>query len=107
MYGVELGPEIEGWYKDPYRRHTDRWFSNGTATSLVRDGQSVSRDEPPSEPFDSPLIESDEVPVTNETVRAGDEPAPESPNAFENVSGLTAMAWGASTRREPPPPFDW
>jgi hypothetical protein len=42
----------EGWYRDPYGRHEDRWFSAGRPTSLVRDDNHESRDEPP--PYDPP-----------------------------------------------------
>jgi hypothetical protein len=27
--------EAEGWYRDPYELHTDRWFSAGRPTALV------------------------------------------------------------------------
>ena len=43
MYPVEA----EGWYKDPYRLHTDRWYSNGKPTALVRDKGVESHDDPP------------------------------------------------------------
>lgn len=39
----------EGWYVDPFGVHTDRWFSDGQPTSLVRDGERESHDEPPSD----------------------------------------------------------
>lgn len=29
--------EAEGWYRDPYLVHEDRWFSAGQPTKLVRD----------------------------------------------------------------------
>ena len=74
---MDVGFEVEGWYKDPYGRHEDRWFSDGTATSLVRDGGVTSHDDPPAHPYAGPLEEADEVAVPNETLRAGDEPAPE------------------------------
>lgn len=45
----------EGWYKDPYCIHQARWFSEGTPTSLVRDGSVESRDEPPDRPFQGQL----------------------------------------------------
>jgi hypothetical protein len=41
--------QAEGWYRDPYGRHGDRWFSDGRPTSLVRDRGIESRDEPPAE----------------------------------------------------------
>ena len=53
----------EGWYQDPFHLHTDRWFSDGQPTSLVRDGKVESRDEPPSATFAGPLVESVEVPL--------------------------------------------
>jgi hypothetical protein len=45
--------QAEGWYRDPYGRHGARWFSEGRPTSLVRDGDIESNDEPP--PGDPPL----------------------------------------------------
>jgi hypothetical protein len=49
--------KAEGWYKDPYQEHDDRWISDGTPTSLVRDGEMESDDPPPDEPFSGPLVE--------------------------------------------------
>jgi hypothetical protein len=46
----------EGWYRDPYARHGDRWFSDGRPTSLVRDQGIESRDEPPPEEPPLPLV---------------------------------------------------
>jgi hypothetical protein len=43
----------EGWYYDPYEIHSDRWFSDGQPTKLVRDQGVESRDEPP--PWEPPL----------------------------------------------------
>jgi hypothetical protein len=40
----------EGWYRDPYGLHEDRWFSDGRPTKLVRDGGVEASDEPPSDP---------------------------------------------------------
>lgn len=34
----------EGWYEDPADRHEYRWFSAGTPTDLVKDGDRTSRD---------------------------------------------------------------
>jgi hypothetical protein len=45
----------EGWYVDPFGLHGARWFSDGTPTALVRDGQTESNDEPPSKTFDGEL----------------------------------------------------
>jgi hypothetical protein len=49
----------EGWYKDPYRKHDDRWFSDGEPTSLVRDGEIESRDPPPDTPLPATLVPSE------------------------------------------------
>jgi hypothetical protein len=40
--------DLEGWQADPFRRHEARYFSVGRPTELVRDGDAVSYDEPPS-----------------------------------------------------------
>jgi hypothetical protein len=37
----------EGWYKDPFRLHEARWFSDGLPTPLVKDGSEESNDPPP------------------------------------------------------------
>jgi hypothetical protein len=42
----------EGWYVDPYGLHDRRWFSDGTPTKLVRDGDLESSDPPPDRPFE-------------------------------------------------------
>jgi hypothetical protein len=41
----------QGWYRDPYHRHEDRYFSAGQATKLVRDGGQECYDEPPDQPY--------------------------------------------------------
>ena len=40
-----MGPQ--GWYRDPYGSHDDRWFSDGKPSSLVRDQGAESYDDPP------------------------------------------------------------
>ena len=42
----------QGWYRDPYRLHTDRWYSDGRPSRLVRDGTVEAYEEPP--PVDPP-----------------------------------------------------
>ena len=37
----------QGWHADPFRLHEARYFSAGTPTKLVRDGDAESYDEPP------------------------------------------------------------
>ena len=51
----------EGWYRDPYGLHGDRWFSDGRPTSLVRDQGIESRDEPPPQEAQLPLVPATEI----------------------------------------------
>lgn len=44
--------EAQGWYRDPYGQHEDRYFSAGQPTKLVRDGGQESCQEPPDQPYD-------------------------------------------------------
>ena len=52
-------PSAEGWYRDPYGIHQDRWFSQGQPTKLVRDGGRECYDPAPGQP----LPEGDLVPA--------------------------------------------
>jgi hypothetical protein len=47
----------QGWYRDPYRLHEDRYFSDGHPTKLVRDGEVECYDPPPPGPPESELVE--------------------------------------------------
>jgi hypothetical protein len=47
---VEAAP-AEGWYRDPFAVHEDRWMSQGRPTKLVRDGGTESYDPPPDLPL--------------------------------------------------------
>ena len=49
--------DAEGWYRDPYGLHSDRWFSVGRPTALVRDAGVESQDEPPPGEIPGPLVE--------------------------------------------------
>ena len=42
---------VEGWFTDPYERHEARWMSQGTPTSLVKDGEIEGSDPVADEPF--------------------------------------------------------
>jgi hypothetical protein len=44
--------EAQGWYRDPYGQHQDRYFSAGRPTKLVRDAGQESYHEPPAQPYD-------------------------------------------------------
>jgi hypothetical protein len=41
----------QGWYRDPFHVHEDRYFSAGNPTKLVRDGSQESNDDPPDLPY--------------------------------------------------------
>ena len=48
MSAEDLGSEsAEGWHRDPYLVHEDRWYSDGQPTKLVRDHGAESYDPPP------------------------------------------------------------
>jgi hypothetical protein len=67
--------EAEGWCEDPYGVHQHRWFSAGNPTSLVRDGGIETKDRPPDEPFDGPLVRATSESEANsgsDLRRAGD-----------------------------------
>ncbi|MGA3214358.1 MAG: hypothetical protein ABSD97_01535 [Acidimicrobiales bacterium] len=71
----------EGWYKDPYLKHDDRWFSDGKATSLVRDGEAESKDPPPDAPLPATLVpcETSDEPNDGDDLRRADDAEREAP----------------------------
>jgi len=46
----------QGWYRDPYGLHENRYISDGVPTKLVRDGERESYDPPPDEPLKGDLV---------------------------------------------------
>jgi hypothetical protein len=68
----------EGWHRDPSEVHSDRRFSDGSPTSLVRDVGQESHDPPPNEPFSGPFVESDSVETSDgdDLRRAGSDERP-------------------------------
>lgn len=54
-----MRPQAQGWYRDPFGTHEDRYFSCGWPTKLVRDCGIEAYDLPP----DLPLPEGDLTPV--------------------------------------------
>lgn len=67
---MESASGAQGWYRDPYGLHEDRYFSQGLPTKLVRDGERESYDLPP----DRPLPEADLVPAGQPGGAAADGP---------------------------------
>ena len=47
----------QGWYRDPFGVHENRWFSDGNPTKLVQDGAFEAYDEPPPGLLPGPLVE--------------------------------------------------
>jgi hypothetical protein len=64
----------EGWYVDPFGHHEARWFSDGSPTALVRDGNAESDDAPPSLSFEGVLTRPDDPSSVNgEDLRRSDD----------------------------------
>jgi len=81
--------KAEGWYRDPYGIHSDRWFTDGKPTSLVRDQGVESRDEPPpgeAPPLLVPVAENQES-DGSDLLRA-DEPKKDWQNPMDASGGL-------------------
>lgn len=65
----------EGWYRDPFGLHEDRWMSEGHPTSLVRDNGVESYDDVPSDEVTEELEPDDGPdPVDGEDLLRADEP---------------------------------
>lgn len=56
-----MNSQAQGWYRDPYGLHEDRYFSAGKPTKLVRDGARESYDPPPYDPQPDRPLTSDEL----------------------------------------------
>jgi hypothetical protein len=61
----EIPVKAQGWYRDPYGMHEDRYFSDGQPTKLVRDGGTESYDPPPPGPPGVELVEVTESSQTD------------------------------------------
>jgi hypothetical protein len=90
----------EGWYRDPYALHEDRWMSQGQPTKLVRDDGIECYDPPPDLPLPDVL-----VPVTAGTsassgdsdLRRSDDAGQEDPYSTKRAGQavLDALGGGA------------
>jgi hypothetical protein len=80
--------QAEGWYRDPYNIHTDRWFSDGSPTALVRDAGQEGHDPPPNEPFTGLLVESDSLGTADadDLRRADSDEGPFDPDAESKLA---------------------
>jgi hypothetical protein len=89
--------EAEGWYRDPFAVHTDRWFSDGRPTALVRDGDQEGHDPPPDGAFSGPLVEAavSESADGDDLRRADEAEAPGADDAQKALeTALDSIAWG-------------
>lgn len=60
----------QGWYRDPYGIHEDRYFSAGEPTKLVRDSGAESYDPPPPYPPQTELVQvTRSMPTDSEDTR--------------------------------------
>lgn len=83
--------KAQGWYRDPYCVHEDRYFSDGQPTKLVRDGSAESYDPPPPGPPPIELVEAEhsQLADSSELRRADD------PSAGPPVYDKKAAFWSA------------
>ena len=81
----------EGWYRDPYGIHDDRWFSDGQPTNLVRDQGTESRDEPPPGEPPLPLVPTAETQVSDgQDLLRADQAKPKKRHPLEGSGSLGA-----------------
>ena len=87
---------LQGWYRDPYGVHDERWFSADKPTHLVRDHGTESYDEPPRD---------GEAPFPPEQAFPVEQPAPR-PHLRERLAHrrFPAYARDASYPQFPPQP---
>jgi hypothetical protein len=57
--------KAQGWYKDPYLVHEDRYFSADRPTKLVRDDGIEAYDPPPPGPPKAQLVEVPDAETTS------------------------------------------
>jgi hypothetical protein len=71
---MEVPVKAQGWYRDPYGVHEDRYFSDGQPTKLVRDGGAESYDPPPPGLPDAELVKvPDSAPSDGNDLRRADD----------------------------------
>jgi hypothetical protein len=83
--------EAQGWYRDPYGIHEDRYFSQGQPTKLVRDGTTDSYDPPPPGPPRAAVVEASRVqPTDGSDLRRADDSAARRAT-FDNKAAFWAV----------------
>lgn len=82
----------EGWYRDPFGVHEDRWFSVGTPTPLVRDAGVEAQDPPPEPEWTGDLVPVVEAEADDGSdLRRADSTDPQPENALDLIEGSGAI----------------
>ena len=95
-----MGHQAEGWYRDPYRIHDDRWMSAGAPTKLVRDGQAESYDAPPDLPLPDvlePANSAGNEPGSGLDLRRADEACDQHPFSSDKSRRTVIECLGSTT----------
>ena len=80
----------QGWYRDPYGVHEDRYFSDGKPTRLVRDSGAECYDPPPAGAPEAELVAVPQIqPNDGSDLRRSDD------SSAGAVNDYKATAWGA------------
>ena len=88
--------KAQGWYRDPYGMHEDRYFSDGHPTKLVRDHGAESYNPPPPHPPEVELVEVAHRPpaAASDLRRVGDKGS--RPSVYDNESWFWAVLDGVA-----------
>jgi hypothetical protein len=82
--------KAQGWYRDPYYVHEDRYFSAGQPTKLVRDVGLESYDPPPPRPPEAELVAvAESQPTYGSDLRRADD-LKAGPAAYDNKAAFWA-----------------
>jgi hypothetical protein len=87
----------QGWYRDPFGIHEDRYFSEGWPTKLVRDDGTESYDLPPDQDFDEAELKG--VPEADLTGRLGNSDLRRADEACDDPPYDAKMARDAAIER--------
>jgi hypothetical protein len=99
--------QAEGWYRDPYLVHEDRWFSAGQPTKLVRDDGVETYDPPPDGPPKAELVEAPHSePSDGSDLRRADDPNAGAVYDPENLRWGPGDILAMTSRPLPEPPLD-
>jgi hypothetical protein len=88
--------KAQGWYRDPYAVHQDRYFSAGRPTKLVRDGAAESYDPPPPRPPVAELVEVTHRPPADGSDLRRVGPKGSRPSIYDYDSWFSAIADGVA-----------